>query len=401
MAVFDAASVLQSLPIATRSLSIALVSLSLLLFVLRITLSPADARLHILSWSHKDSATLFPALVLVPGTSWVYPWTLITSSICETTVAEFLISIVSLPLAGRYLERLWGPIELVKFVGVVLVGSNVIAWFLAVLAYLVFRGERGMYGTQYHGLMALQTGFLVALAQLIPEHQIQLFHGRVRIRVRDLPMAYVTLSNVLCLVGELSPFILIQFGWLISWAYLRFFKAGEGGIRGDRSETFSFVSWFPPFLHKPVGALSNLLYPLFVKLGIVQPWSYSALGDVELGVGRELPGRSNSGAEAERRRAMALKALDSRAVPRPGSSGGANASGSSKGPGDAAGAPAASSTASAADEKKALAAAQAVGSSGSTSVPSVVVSRAKEDEHDAGDIGARKDDDDDDDDDWN
>lgn len=147
-------------------------------------------------------------------------------------------------------------------------------------------------------------------------------------------MAYVTVSNVACLLGYPSPFILIQFGWLLSWAYLRFFKPGEGGIRGDRSETFSFVSWFPPFLHTPVTFISNFLYGIFVKLGVVQPWHYSALGDVELGVGTGLapPGMSGAGMgssgsgsggaggqqattarqEAERRRAMALKALDQR-----------------------------------------------------------------------------------------
>lgn len=61
-------------------------------------------------------------------------------------------------------------------------------------------------------------------------------------------MLYVTFSNIVCLLGYASPFILIQFGWLISWVYLRFFKAGEGpdGIRGDRSEAFAFVNWFPP-----------------------------------------------------------------------------------------------------------------------------------------------------------
>lgn len=201
-----------------------------------------------------------------------------------------------------------------------------------------------MYGIQYHGLEALQTGFLVALAQLIPEHQVQ-FKGLIRIRVRDLPMAYVTFSNIICVLGYPSPFILIQFGWLVGWAYLRFFKINEGGVRGDRSETFSLVSWFPPFMHRPVTFISNTLYGIFVRVGVIEPWHYSALGDVELGVGSGLPsmnvgipgmnssmsanmGMSNSGqtassggvpggagstrAEAERRRAMALKALDQR-----------------------------------------------------------------------------------------
>jgi hypothetical protein len=119
---------------------------------------------------------------------------------------------------------------------------------------------------------------------------------------------------------------------------LRFFKINEGGVRGDRSETFSLVSWFPPFMHRPVTFISNTLYKVFVKVGVIEPWQYSALGDVELGVGSGLPsmnvgitGMSSGGgglgggpgggagaggggtrAEAERRRAMALKALDQR-----------------------------------------------------------------------------------------
>lgn len=107
---------------------------------------------------------------------------------------------------------------------------------------------RDRYGMSYHGLMALQTGFLVGFTQLIPEHQVQLF-GLIKMRVKKLPMLYVGFSNVMCLVGFQSPFLLIQMGWLVSWAYLRFVKWSEGGeFRGDRSETFAFASWFPPFI---------------------------------------------------------------------------------------------------------------------------------------------------------
>lgn len=34
---------------------------------------------------------------------------------------------MTLPLAARYLERVWGPVELLKFVGVTVVASNAIA----------------------------------------------------------------------------------------------------------------------------------------------------------------------------------------------------------------------------------------------------------------------------------
>ncbi|UZJ51009.1 hypothetical protein CBS101457_000329 [Exobasidium rhododendri] len=325
MAVINLASFVSSIPIGTRSLTAALLIFTLGLAFLRITFT--EVGLHVIAFSKEDSAVSFPWLVIVPGSSFWYPWTLVTSAFCETSFFEFIISIVSLPLAGRYLERIWGPVELIRFSLIVIVISNVIAWFLAVLLYVVTRGEQQMYGIQYHGLEALQTAFLVAFAQLIPEHQIH-FKSLFKVRVRDLPMMYVTFSNIICVLGYPSPFILIQFGWLIGWGYLRFFQIHDGGVRGDRSETFSLVQWFPPFMHRPVTFISNTLYGIFVKVGVIEPWHYSALGDVELGVGSGLPsmnigisgssattpggGTGGTRAEAERRRAMALKALDQR-----------------------------------------------------------------------------------------
>lgn len=91
--------------------------------------------------------------------------------------------------------------------------------------------------------MALQTAFLVAFTQLIPEHQVQILGGLLKLKVKSLPMLYVTFSNIMCLIGYQSPFILIQFGWLTSYVYLRLIKDG-----GDKSDTFSFAHWFPPFI---------------------------------------------------------------------------------------------------------------------------------------------------------
>ncbi len=76
----------------------------------------------------------------------------------------------------------------------------------------------------------------------------------ILIHIQSLPMAYLTLSTVLCIVGYQCPWVLIQFGWFVSWVYLRFYKKNPGeslggqDTYGDRSETFSLVSWFPPFM---------------------------------------------------------------------------------------------------------------------------------------------------------
>lgn len=125
-------------------------------------------------------------------------------------------------------------------------------------------------------------------------------------------MIYVTFSNVMVLLGYQSPFILIQFGWLVSWFYLRFIKQNEGmDFRGDRSETFAFSSWFPPFLQPYVAQLSRFVFGIAVKLHILRPWGPS--NDMETG-------HVNTRAEAERRRALALKALDQRLASKPSAS---------------------------------------------------------------------------------
>lgn len=67
-------------------------------------------------------------------------------------------------------------------------------------------------------------------------------------------MAYLTLSTVMTFLGFQCPWIIIQFGWFVGWIYLRFYKKNTtdsvGGVDsyGDRSETFSLISWFPPFI---------------------------------------------------------------------------------------------------------------------------------------------------------
>lgn len=73
------------------------------------------------------------------------------------------------------------------------------------------------------------------------------------ILLKSLPMAYVTFSTVMCIIGFQCPFIVIQFGWLASWVWLRFYKKNASDLAGvpqygDRSETFALVTWFPPFI---------------------------------------------------------------------------------------------------------------------------------------------------------
>ncbi|CCM03138.1 uncharacterized protein FIBRA_05259 [Fibroporia radiculosa] len=297
MAVFSVspAQFISSIPPATRAYTAATIAFSLLYYVLELV-----------------SGTEFaaPYLVLIPGSSAFYPWTLLTSALVETTVVELIFTLICIPASLRYLERLWGATELLKFIAVTITVSNIIAFGLNWIEYVVLRNPVFLYGQQYHGQMALQIGVLVAFRQIIPEHQVQLF-GVLKARVKTLPMAYVTFSTVMCIVGFQCPFIVIQFGWLVSYIWLRFYKKntgdlGGGPLYGDRSETFAFITWFPPLLHGPLTLLGDTAFTLATRFHLI-PISGS---DVESGGYSQVPGGAR--AEAERRRAMALKALDQR-----------------------------------------------------------------------------------------
>lgn len=293
------------LPPGTKVLVALMVGLSTLIQLFRFSLSELD--LKAVFRGRMDDSLAFPWLVMVPGSVLWNPWTILTAGLCEVGIVELFFSLMTLSLCGRYLERVYGLAEFVKFCLVTIGVSNVLCVAVNVAEHYVLKDSGTfLYGMGYHGLMALQAGFLVAFTQLIPEHLVQLF-GVIKIRVKNLPMLYVGLSNVMCLIGHQSPFILIQMGWLVSWYYLRFIKYNEtGDFRGDRSATFDFASWFPGFVQPLIRRASDIIFSLAVKVHLLKPWSAP---DIESGY---VPVPGGARAEAERRRAMALKALDQR-----------------------------------------------------------------------------------------
>ena len=85
--------------------------------------------------------------------------------------------------ASRYLERVWGSTELLRFVGIVTVLSNIITFGFAWLVYLVIGSVEACWDSAFRGTCGLQAGFLVAFTQLIPEHQVQVF-GKLKLKVK-------------------------------------------------------------------------------------------------------------------------------------------------------------------------------------------------------------------------
>lgn len=105
-------------------------------------------------------------------------------------------------------------------------------------------------------MIGLIGGFLVGLKQLMPEHLVRLTFCRVK----HIPSLFLLLSFVRFVLFESqSQFLLVLYGSFISWIHLRFYKY-QDGLRGDRSETFSFASFFPEFIQLSIFLLSSFFF---------------------------------------------------------------------------------------------------------------------------------------------
>lgn len=155
-------------------------------------------------------------------------------------------------------------------------------------------------------------------------------------RVKHFPALFLllnTLSGIL--IGTDTAVVLAWLGILTSWTYLRFYKQQPDltgtstnglGIKGDASETFAFACLFPDVMQPPIAFVADQIYTLFVAVKILRPFSEDdiasgnqqvlARGEAGLPTLLSQRGGGSRGAgkreEAERRRALALKALDQR-----------------------------------------------------------------------------------------
>ncbi|KAG0033267.1 hypothetical protein BGZ82_006191 [Podila clonocystis] len=241
----------------------------------------------------------------------------LTQLLAMVPVSYFIINSAVLLGCGKYLERAWGSREFFKYLAITSVGSMVALYITCLFEYTVRGNEDLLYGTTAYGMACVLAGFLVGFKQLVPEHLVTLW-GVFSVRVKNLPIIFVSYLIIEALITRSQVELLMAvYGMLISWVYSRFFKV-QDGIRGDRSETFSFASFFPEAVQPPVKTLSNIVFGILVRLKVCSPLGFgnTLSNDLEnpqmSGMILPLSQPASLRAEAERRRALALKALDMR-----------------------------------------------------------------------------------------
>ncbi|USP81125.1 hypothetical protein yc1106_08399 [Curvularia clavata] len=322
-----------NLPPLTRGILAALVLLTLLNFALRPNAN----------WVEKVEKPLIgvgngvPWLTIVPRFSvpW-YPWVFAVATVVEQNLLGLITTGLTLFYGGRYLERAWGSHEFTKFMLFVAMIPNLLTYLLYLFAFLL-TGKGALIHTTISGGIAIQAGFLVSFKQLVPEHTVAIAKGLIRMRVKHFPAIFLLTNTISGLIlGTETAMYLAYFGFMTAWVYLRFYRlspslsstaTGEGSfIRGDASDTFSFAHFFPEPLQTPIGAFADGVYNVLVSFQVCTPFSdqdidasnSQASARAEGGLPSIMNPNSRGGrggatrAEAERRRALALEALNQR-----------------------------------------------------------------------------------------
>ncbi|BET02283.1 unnamed protein product [Nesidiocoris tenuis] len=263
--------------------------------------------------SFSKSAVL--ALSVTPG--YIVPphfnvWTAFTYCFLEIHFWEVLADIVAVGLCGKLIEPLWGRFEMFKFFIVVNLGVAVIASAFYFILYTITANTDLLFFVHIHGLAGYTAGLSVAVRQIMPDHcLVKTPLGKMT--NRNIPLLVTFLAILLYVLGLLEGTSPTSFasGVLVSWTYLRFYQPHSNGSRGDLADNFTFASFFPTVLQPPISVIANTIHSALVKVGIcrrtVRRYDISA---APTAVTVTLPG--NDPQDVERRRQIALKALNER-----------------------------------------------------------------------------------------
>ncbi|KAF9171450.1 hypothetical protein BGX20_007581 [Mortierella sp. AD010] len=264
-------------------------------------------------WHHIDSGLLQQLLFSNETSLWQVEHSIMNLCLCTT----YAINTIIMLGCGKYLERSWGSRELFKVLSISSIGTMVGIYMTCLVEYAICGNDELLYDTRAYGLTGVVAGFIIGFKQLVPDHLITLW-GVISIRVKSLPLLFAIIMVVEGYISQSQiNFLMAIYGLFISWIYSRFFRV-QDGIRGDRSETFSFASFFPELIQPVVKAFSNFCFGVLVKLHICTPTGYGGSFQYDLenpqmtGMGHTFTRPGSLRAEAERRRALALKALDMR-----------------------------------------------------------------------------------------
>ncbi|XP_034471534.1 transmembrane protein 115 [Drosophila innubila] len=251
-----------------------------------------------------------PGYILPNGKFWI--WTAFTFCFIELHWWEVIVDVITVGLCGKMLEPLWGQYEMFKFFALSNFGVSLVTSIYYLFYYMVTKNPTILFDVHIHGLAGYVAGICVAVRQIMPDHLI--FKTRYgRLTNRNVPLTVLILAIIGWAIGMLDGTYPAMFasGTIVSWIYLRFYQHHPNG-RGDSSESFTFVSFFPNVTQPFISILVNPIYNCCLRVGVVKtPTPLRTISTASLtSVSVQMPGVDPH--DIERRRQIALKALSER-----------------------------------------------------------------------------------------
>lgn len=209
-------------------------------------------------------------------------WTFFTFSFFNIHIMLLISDMITVYFIGVIIFPSWSMAEAIRFCSLCQTISAFLVICTLFVGYASTFNHDLLWKTPVCGLSPLLGGALVAARQLTPDGVLlALPSGKFRTK-------HATFTLILCFaifaifhVVTYIHLLLITFGVIVSWCYLRFFQKHTNGDVGDTTDGFKFSGFvrfiyykmscfrfFPNHLEPPVSIVSNAVYSVLVKLRI-------------------------------------------------------------------------------------------------------------------------------------
>jgi hypothetical protein len=140
------------------------------------------------------------------------------------------------------IEPLWGTRELLKFYFLVTIPNALVATFTYFLFYGFTFNEDYLFERPIYGLASFIGAYSVVIKQIMPD-TVLATTPFLKLKQDHVPLLMILISTILWLTYAVPIhfLIMLSFGIIISWTYLRFFQVHQNGSKGDTSASFSFA----------------------------------------------------------------------------------------------------------------------------------------------------------------
>eukprot|EP01128_Nolandella_sp_AFSM9_P007870 TRINITY_DN4458_c0_g1_i1.p1 TRINITY_DN4458_c0_g1~~TRINITY_DN4458_c0_g1_i1.p1 ORF type:complete len:312 (+),score=41.29 TRINITY_DN4458_c0_g1_i1:122-937(+) len=260
------------------------------------------------AFPHWDTyLALIPSYAVGAG----YLWTLLTFFLYHGHAHDLLFSVVFLYVFGSYAEKVWGRIEYCKFIAIAVAATGVGSLLTHLLIFMLWQDYFVLY-EPVRGFQGVAMALITANKQLRADYSVSWLPV---LRVKHLPLLLVAVSLARSILAwNWTNFSMSMFGWLSSWVYLRWFQPHGDGLQGDNTDEFNFSYFFPETLQPGVLSATRTMRTLCCfwvpkKSSSSAPRPLTSIVSV-----LDAPG------DVDRRRALALQALDDRLGPASGPS---------------------------------------------------------------------------------